>query len=281
MINGLFWALPNVSYLKLQEKTMRSSPKAPSTFRYLLITFIILLVLVGYYWFNYIPFREGYFTNRNLRLLSDMSENITKIIESYKGQLDKNFINRDKSIFQMIVEQGHAGSEREFRGLQKGDCLQKNIAEEFVQSQMKRIRYLSYRGGSVCLGTERFPDSISNQSSAIDYQLGLENDGYVMHMNYTGKRLPRQKTKYNTKDDYTYTVDLKMAANLTDIISPFLKSDIFDNILLVEHSTGRGSGRKSCVSGRPAFFSGQSTGFSNQQFKGDLVELSRGCRLGK
>ncbi len=219
---------------------MRSSPKAPSTFRYLLITFIILLVLVGYYWFNYIPFREGYFTNRNLRLLSDMSENITKIIESYKGQLDKNFINRDKSIFQMIVEQGHAGSEREFRGLQKGDCLQKDIAEGFIQNQMKRIRYLSYRGGNVCLGTERFPDSITNLSSTIDYQLGLENDGYVIHMNYLGKRLPRQKTRYNSKDDYTYTVDLKMAANLTDIISPFLKSDIFDNILLIEHSTEGG-----------------------------------------
>ena len=107
VLNEVFWG-------------MKSSPKAPSIIRYLLITFIVLLVLLGYYWFNYIPFRENYFTNRNLRLLSDMSENITQVVESYQGQLDKNFINRDNSIFQMIVEQGHVRPRELFRSLRRG-----------------------------------------------------------------------------------------------------------------------------------------------------------------
>ena len=104
-----------------------------------------------------------------------------------------------------------------------------------MQNQLKRIRYLSYKGGSVCLGTERF-DSASTQRSRINYHLGLENDGYQIHMNYLGKRLPRAKRRFGGSDTETYTVELKMAANLGNIMGPLIKPDIFDNILLVEHS---------------------------------------------
>ncbi len=216
---------------------MKSSAKAPSTLRYLLITFIGLLIFLGYYWFSYIPSREGYFTNRNLRLLSDMSENITKIVESYKGQIDKNFINRDKSIFQMVIEQGNIASADRFQELQTNDCLQKGFMEDFMQNQVKRIRHLSYENGRVCLGTERY-DTSYDKHSRIKYNLELKNNGYVIRMDYQGRRLPREETKMNDPDTYAYTVDLQTSASLKDIMAPFLKPDIFDNILLIEHAEG-------------------------------------------
>ena len=231
---------------------MKSSPKVPSIIRYLLITFIVLIVLVGYYWFSYIPFRENYFTNRNLRLLSDMSENITQVIESYQGQLDKNFINRENSIFQMIVEQGHVEPRELFRSLRRDKCLSQSMTDDFMQNQLRRIRYLSYEGGSVCLGTERF-DSVKTQRSRIDYYLGLENDGYLIHMNYLGKRLPREKMRVGRSDTDTYTVELKMAANLGDIMAPLVKPDIFDNILLVEHAQDESDNRVIYQTDRTAF----------------------------
>ncbi len=211
---------------------MRPSPKTASTLRYLLITFVGLLIFLGYYWYSYIPSRENYFTNRNLRLLSEMSDNISKVIGSYKGQLDKNFINPDKSIFQMFIDQGNVAIADLLEQLPENDCLEKGPIKDFLNNQTKRIRHLSFEGGKVCLN-EGQNDTPLNEP---DYHLEMVNGGYSLKINYCGDRTPSSANNLKNTDTFTYSVDLRLTANLKDIISPFLKPDIFDNILLVEHA---------------------------------------------
>ena len=208
---------------------MKISPKLPTTLRYLLITFGILLLLVGYYWFYYIPFRDAYFTSRNLRVLSDMSQSITKVLESYKGQLDKNFINPERSLSQLIQTQ-----DRYYR---RSKQQRQNIASNLVKSATARIRHLNYERSYFAFGTSRYDnnrmyDSLDLQSE-IAYSLSLQESGYALHLNYRGKGIPKDTNQWRGQP---YTLELEANAPLTEIMSPILVPDLFDNMLIVEHS---------------------------------------------
>ena len=210
-------------------KPMKISPKLPTTLRYLLITFGILLLLVGYYWFYYIPFRDAYFTSRNLRVLSDMSQSITKVLESYKGQLDKNFINPERSLSQLIITQ-----DRYYR---RSKQQRQNIASNLVKSATARIRHLDYERSTFAFGTSRYDnnrmyDSLDLQSE-IAYSLSLQESGYALHLSYRGKGMPKDTNQWRGQP---YSLELDANAPLSDIMAPILVPDIFDNMLIVEHS---------------------------------------------
>jgi len=82
---------------------MKGLPKKIGTLKYTLITILILLIPIGYYFFFHVPSQKAYFTSRNLRLLGDMSKHISEKISSYKSTID-NVVIKNESIKNTIKE---------------------------------------------------------------------------------------------------------------------------------------------------------------------------------
>ena len=61
----------------------------------------------------------------------------------------------------------------------------------------------------------------------------MDQENYLLHIRYQGQRVD--------KDDPfgTYNIRLKVHASLDSIIAPLMRSEIFQNILLVEYGTER------------------------------------------
>ena len=210
---------------------MKFSYKPSTTLRYLMYTFLVLLISIGLYLFYYIPSNEEYFTSRNLRLLSDMSQNITQIIESYKSQIDKNFIDARASIIDKSVNARFSTFTR-----QEGDTLavsrylNQGVGKNMIKTQVEGIRHLKMVNSDFS-----FADRNSSRESFSDvqYQLDLVDNNYVLDIKYQGHKAGNG-SQANSKLG-SFTINLQIQAALPDIMEPFLKPDIFDNILLIEH----------------------------------------------
>jgi hypothetical protein len=207
------------------------SLKSLSTFQYLFFTLVLLLVLLGLYRYSYIPNRIDYFTDRNLRLLSNMSTQLSTVIESYKGQIDKNFVNTESSIADELGQEATDAAEVKFikdrieqiQGLTYIDHDFKKCDSIFN----KKVNALKIIDENVEVPLRSNDPNTIQFASLIDYQLSLDDKGHFLAMKYWGKRIEK---------DSQYYIFLEIQASLPDIIAPFLKSDVFENILLVENT---------------------------------------------
>jgi hypothetical protein len=209
------------------------SLKSLSTFQYLFFTLVLLLVLLGLYRYSYIPNRIDYFTDRNLRLLSNMSRQLSDVVESYKGQIDKNFTETNSPFYLEEMKPG-----------KKQDSL------ALIKKRLKKIHELDYLDAEIVDGSDtlkkmREPDALNRiprktveidsnsfytYASMIEYELKLRDKGYYLLMTYAGWR---------EENAQKFSIYLEAQVPLHDLLAPFLKPDVFDNILVIENTLGK------------------------------------------
>jgi hypothetical protein len=196
------------------------------------------LVLLGLYRYSYIPNRIDYFTDRNLRLLSNMSRQLSGVVESYKGQIDKNFTETNSPFYLEEMKLG-----------EKQDTL------ALIKKRLKKIHELDYLDAEIVNGSDslkkmRSPNAFKNiprktveidtnsfytYASMIEYELKLRDKGYYLLMTYAGWR---------EENAQKFSIYLEAQVSLQDLLGPFLKPDVFDNVLIIENTLGKSKGKE-------------------------------------
>lgn len=241
---------------------MKFSPKNLSTFKYSLITILVLLIPIGYYFFYHVPGKEAYFTNRNLRLLGDMSEHIAAKIESFKSTIDRVVINKKSLIKQAITDSlkrnrsltATATTVDSLLKIQSIQYLLKTRIHEIQTLELQQIRLKSGHSLFSSLIKKYLPEDadseqieshdLGNKFSMIHFDLALTENNFALLMDYIG-----QRTDQDIQGDYS--VELLIRSRLSEIIQPLIPPGIFDNILLVEYGK---EGRVIYQNARDEFF---------------------------
>ena len=153
---------------------MKILPKNMGAVRYSIIVILILLIPIGYYFLYYVPSQKDYFTSRNLRLLGDMSQHISKKIASYKQTIDNGLI-----------------SNKYISGAYRQDSTDIN---EKIKKRIELIQNLEYKDSEFERGTGLI-DSLGLENlsrfSQIKFSLELDQENYLLHIRYQGQRVER------------------------------------------------------------------------------------------
>lgn len=210
--------------------------------KYSIITLLLLMIPIGYYFYEYVPSREDYFTSRNLRLLGEMSEHINEKVKNYKTSLDnvliknqliKTVLNNSRinpvaqdemqlmkrrKVRKAVEDQLHGienFSLQEYR-IQPGFSLLDSVFDDLcVPANATDVQSLSYH----------------RQFSHTRFSLEPSANGANLHLKYLGQR----KDPANAWGG-TFTVFLNGTIGLQELIAPLIQPEIFDNILVLNRS---------------------------------------------
>ncbi len=214
---------------------MKRFDKSMGTIRYVLPALFILLLPLGYYFLYHIPAKQSYYTSRNLRLLADISSNVSNRLSGYQGWLDKlaldnNYIKKDFN--QRYRENISRTPEQQLTIPQ----LFRKVAQDF-KPNFKRIENLDVDNFSITPQSQPRSDSLSftmrSMWSTVKIYSDRIGDASQLHLIYNGYKR-NEEEKYDN-----YDLELNGSINLRHIIAPLLHEEVFDNILIFENDENR------------------------------------------
>ena len=218
---------------------MRISDKSLGTLRYFLITLVVLLVPLGYYFFYYIPSNQSYHTSRNLRLLAETASNLTNRIEGYHGWLDN--LTLDNNFIRTEIQEGLKNPEwtvesqsdsQQYINQHILDGISKTLKERFSKVENLTVDYFNFAFN--WQESDGEPAQRASSTWSDIYIVSGDKGGAAnLHMLYLGhKRNPDYKLD-------SYDIRLEATLQLKELVRPLLRQEVFDNILIIENSDNK------------------------------------------
>lgn len=167
-----------------------------------LITFFLVMMFFGLYYFFWVSNQQTYFLERNFRVLGDISDLIRRQISGYTENLE-NVIEND------YLKRYHSPDSLRLV-FKKNVALIPNLVLE-DEIVLEKI-------------SENSPNQIPNSSLTDSISLQFEDDKYVLHY----------KVSDVTKNG-TWYVQLHAGIEIGAIVKPFLRNDVYDDMLVVNH----------------------------------------------
>ncbi|MFQ5674727.1 MAG: hypothetical protein ACE5G1_02435, partial [bacterium] len=166
------------------------------------LTIFIMAMLLGVYLLIYVPSQQEYFTKRNLRILTVMSNQIKSKIENFSTVIHN--IAMDVAI--------HGGDERE---------RDKRIVDNFeLVPTLDLIKGHEHKGATKTADNK----DLTLHSDEIKLHMRLQGDTYSLHFEYLGI-FPGGEN-----------IEIHAASNLNEILAPIVERGEFDDFLIIQMS---------------------------------------------
>lgn len=213
-----------------------------SKLKYSIITLLLLMIPIGYYFYQYVPSREDYFTSRNLRLLGEMSEHINEKVKNYKTSLD-NVLIKNQLIKTVLNNSRTHPTEQDAMQLMNIEKVRKEVEDQLHGIENFSLQEYRIQPGfglldsvfnDLCMpanATDVQSLSYHRQFSHTRFSLEPSANGANLHLKYLGQR----KDPANAWGG-TFTVFLDGIVSLQTLIEPLIQPEIFDNILVLNQS---------------------------------------------
>jgi len=183
-----------------------------------ILTLLVLIAPLVFYFLAYVPARKMYYTKRDFRVLRDMSdqlkskiENLSTVLHGAAGNVHPNQDQDDKHSHQ------DPAAEKIMNLV--------NIAQDIQIISKPQIK-ASPAHDELLLVHDHSLIFKKNDAFQIKPHLRLEGESFWLHFEYNGKFMP--------ESDSPYDVTIHAKSKLNDIIKPIVGRDIFDDILLTQ-----------------------------------------------
>ena len=203
-------------------------------FKLFILSLLLLLIPVALYFFVHIPDREEYFTQRHLRLLGDMSQQVSRKVNNFEANLknaSRPGLNSEDS---PLSECGSDGLDTKVSEKKRG-----------IDNSLKLIQYLkpvatfvdfkemslseSYADKFVGFESREDEDG-SDHYSRLVIDMNREKDAYWL--NFYSSVYRQDSTDCAKKEHYTAYIHAK--SSMDDIMGSILARSIFDEVMLID-----------------------------------------------